>query len=177
MKSVKITAKKNFDLNKIKLDVSKELNLIGDMIRKDIRMGIKAQRTIDGKVMKPLHPFTVKEKGFPAPLIKEGIMSRINVKKATKKKQEVKIYPAKQRTQPIKGFPLGIAEIQQKGARIRVTDNMRAYLHGRGLHLSKKTQSLEIPARPWFGISDKIMRDIPRMIKARIRQEIRRARF
>ena len=174
MKDIKITAIKNFDLSKVKLDFRKELSLIGDMIRRDIRMGIKAQRTIDCQTMKPLHPFTVKQKGFPAPLIKEGIMSRVTVKKS---KNKVEIFPASSRMQPLPGYPRGIAEVQQKGATIQVTDKMRSYLSGKGLHLRKKTTVIRIPARPWFGITSKVLRDIPKMMGKRIKREIKRARF
>jgi len=171
LNDVKITAKKNFDLTNIRLDFSRELALIGDMIKKDIRMGIKIRRTIDGGTMDPLHPFTIKQKGSASPLIDTGTMSKVIVKKSRKL---VEVFPAKSRTKPIKGYPKGIAEIQQKGATIRVTEKMRSFLHTKGLHLSKSTKVIKIPPRPWFGVSNKILKDIPKMIRKRIQQEISR---
>ena len=180
MDDIKITVKNDFDFKKIKMDFSHELNLIGGMIKKDIRTGIRVSREIDGGSMKSLHPFTVKEKGgITTPLMSEGVgtLSRVNKTRATRSKQVVIITPAESRTQPLKGYPHGIAEVQQRGATIRVTKKMRSYLRSRGLHLSKKTNVIRIPARPWFGISKSVMRAIPKLFHKRIDMELKRAKL
>ncbi len=54
-----------------------------------------------------------------------------------------------------KSHPGGISyeklfRILEYGARIRVTEKMRGYLHFKGMHLKKTTQFIVIPSRPHF---------------------------
>jgi hypothetical protein len=155
MSLLELNVTKNFDLSKMKFDLSKQLNVAAGIIKSDIAQKIDQHRQIDGSPSKPLHPFTKSKVGNRPPLKGGGGQSlrNVGIKKATTTKQEAVIFPAKRRTKPLKGFPDGIAQVQQEGVKIKVTPKMRGYLHGQGLHLKKKTKTIEIPARPWFGIS------------------------
>ena len=53
---------KNFDLGKIKFDLSKELNLAGQIIRKDHFQRLERGKGVKGTNMRALKPATIKEK-------------------------------------------------------------------------------------------------------------------
>ena len=68
-----VTVSKNFNLNNIKLDFSKELNEGMDVIALDIEKGI-ARGSQFGKPFKRNAPATIKKKGFDHPLKHKGLM-------------------------------------------------------------------------------------------------------
>jgi phage gpG-like protein len=51
------------------------------------------------------------------------------------------------------GSKLPYAGIQNFGGEIRVTPQMRAFLHWKGLHLKATTDKITIPARPFLFVS------------------------
>ena len=81
----------NFDLGKIRMDFTKELNRAGDIITKDIVSGIELGGNF-GKKWKRNAPSTIAQKGFDKPLYETGTMQYLPKKKmATPQKQEVTI--------------------------------------------------------------------------------------
>ena len=151
-----ITVTKNFNLNKITLDLHKELNLAGGMVIKDIVKKNQSGLDINGKAIKPLSPNTIAAKSGSNPsraLYDTGLMiGRGSVKgvggrgpylskKADKTNQETIISVAKDR------------------------ESIGVY-HNEGMGL---------PKREWFGISKDAIRDIMRMVELRIEDRIKRA--
>ena len=149
--SVGVTVTKNFNLAKIKLDLSKELNMAADIIVKDIESGIEHGRDINGTSFKKLKPSTIHSKrhrGSSTPRIAlsdKEIMKKVYVpsgKRATKSKQRVEIIPPKKRAD------IGVFH-QQGGAKL--------------------------PKREWFGISKTAESRVMKMTELRIEKEIRDA--
>lgn len=68
-----ITIEKDFDLKKLDLDLSKQINWAIKLIARDIENGIDAG-TQFGRRFKPNAPSTIKEKGFNHPLKDTGLM-------------------------------------------------------------------------------------------------------
>lgn len=94
MIQAKIT--KNFDLRKIKLDLSRELNAGAKIVKDDIGRGIDNGSQF-GKRFAELDPKTAARKGHDRPLIDKGILKdpeQMQVTEATVAKQEVSILPA-----------------------------------------------------------------------------------
>ena len=154
-----ITVNMDFDLKKISLDLSKELNLASGMVIKDISDKNKSGVDIHGQKLPALKKSTIKAKqkrNAPHPsraLFDTGRMvGKGSVKgtggrgaylsdRASKAKQVATISVAKNR------------------------EDIGAY-HNEGDG---------VPKREWFGISKKAEKDIFRMVELRIQEMIRRA--
>ena len=63
------------------------------------------------------------------------------------------------------GSKLKYARIHQFGGKIKVTPKMRAFLHHKGIHLRKNTQFINIPARPYLGVTQEDKTHIAQMMK------------
>lgn len=63
------------------------------------------------------------------------------------------------------GVTLAYARYHRGGARIRVSQRQRAYLHYRGVHLRKSTTTLVIPARRWGGNSAELQKKVAKLIR------------
>ena len=94
----------DFNLNNIKLDLHKELNLIGGIIVKDHKDRLESSTDVNGKPLKKLRPNTIaskKAKGYAKPtkpLIATGTLQKLPpFKKATPRKQSVEVEVAKSR--------------------------------------------------------------------------------
>ncbi len=146
-----VTVTKNFDLGKINLDLSRELNEAADVVVLDIENGIKYGRDITGSPMAKLQPDTIadkRKKGYSSPrtaLFATGTMKKAYVpkgKRANKTRQVVEIIPAKKRKD--------IGVYHQKGGG-------------------------NLPKREWFGISKTAEKRAYKAMELRIEQELRRA--
>jgi len=136
----------NFDLRRINLDLSKELNLAAQIIRKDHTNRLNKGLGVNGSKMEPL------KTGQTAPiLIDTGKMKNLVASKATKKDQVVIINPGEKQT-----YPRSNVTMSDVG----------------GFH---QTGAGNLPRREWFGITEKVEKNILQMVDARISQEIRRA--
>ena len=96
---IKAKVSKTFNLKKIKLDLSDELNDGIKVISKDIEYGIDKGVQFN-KPFKRNAPSTIKKKGFDKPLEETGLMkdaSKMIVSKATTKKQESSLLPNSKR--------------------------------------------------------------------------------
>ena len=146
-----ITVKMDFDLRKINLDLSKELNLAGQIISKDHFTRLERGQDANEKQMTPLKDATIERKGFNQILVNSGKMRNLIVDKATKTKQEALVHPGE----------------KQKYKNSKVTMSDVGGFHQRG--------SSNLPKREWFGVSTKAETNILKMISQRIDREIRRA--
>ena len=88
-----ITVTKNFDLNKITLDLTKELNRGAQIIKKD-----HFQRLEKGQgVRRVLKPY---KKKSGKTLVESGKMRNLVIEKATKQNQEANIHPGEKQSYP-----------------------------------------------------------------------------
>jgi len=88
-----VTVTKNFDLNKINLDLTKELNLAGQIIRDDHFKRLERGQGVDG-------PMIPSKKKSGKTLVETGKMRKLVIDKATKLNQEVEIHPGRKQTYP-----------------------------------------------------------------------------
>lgn len=153
---LKLTVTKNFDLDKLDFDWSKTLNNMAGVVKKDIYRGIEIGM-FDGKVLKPLKNdpppgfSTIRSKtrkGYRKPmtaLVATGSMRKLLTDRATKRKQEVKIYPGKNQAYP--------------GKSVTRMDVGRFHQEGDG-----------VPRREWFGISRKARETILDLAEMKMKQ-------
>ena len=148
MKS-KITIEKTFNLENIKLDLSKELNEAGRVIRDDHGKRLERGRGVNGARMENLKPSTIERKGFDQILVHTGDMKNLVIEKATKGKQEVVIKPGD--------------EEERNG----VTNQRIGYYH--------QTGAGRLPKREWFGISKGAEKRAFKIIELKIERVLRNA--
>ena len=146
--SKNIKVEMNFNLSKIDLDFSKELNMAGQIIRKDHSKRLESGKGVNGASMKALKRSTIKRKGSSQILVDTGSMKNLEIKKATKNKQEVIIKP------------------HTKKKRKGVNDQQIGYYH--------QTGQGHLPKREWFGISKKAQHKSEELMAKRINQEVDR---
>jgi|TARA_Y100000310_G_scaffold169060_1_gene169076 phage gpG-like protein len=154
-----ITVDTNFNLNKITLNLTKELNLAGQIIKEDHFQRLEKGLGVTGP-MASLKPSTVKsktnfsggkfKKNANKPLVNTGKMRNLVVEKATKQNQEVEIHPGE----------------KQKYPRTKVTMSDVGGFHQTGAGL---------PKREWFGITAEAEKDIMKMVDLEIERQIKRA--
>ena len=141
---VNIKVKRDFNLNNIKLDFSKQLNKGLDVIALDIQKGIEKGSQF-GKPFKRNAESTIKKKGFDHPLKENGLMmdsGKMVKTKATHEHQVAVLAPNESRTD------IG-------------------FWNDRG--------TSTIPARQFWGISEKANRHIMKSIEYEIIKELKRA--
>jgi len=110
---------------------------------------------------KPLHPFTIQRKKSDKPLIDTGthILNRITHKVEG---DVVKV--------GVFGESALIASVHEFGAKIRVTEKMRKFLHAQGLHLRKATEHIVIPQRSYLRKTfDEQKDEIERLIDGKVK--------
>tara|TARA_R100001082_G_C4365876_1_gene161915 strand:- start:4017 stop:4463 length:447 start_codon:yes stop_codon:yes gene_type:complete len=140
---------KNFDLKKIKLDLSKELNFSGDIIVKDHFKRLNVGTDANGRGMKQLKPATVARKGSDQVLVDKDKMRHLVRSRATKAKPFVNIHPGK------------------KQKRDGVTNAQIGLYH--------QTGAGRLPKREWFGITKKAEKQCLKAVELRIEKLIRNA--
>ena len=86
-----VTVTQNFDLKKISLDLTKELNRAGQIVKTDHFKRLERGEGVRGSKMKALSPNTIAAKGNDKILVKSGKMRNLVIEKATKQNQEVVI--------------------------------------------------------------------------------------
>lgn len=116
-----------------------------------LKAGLKLESIIKGRIieskdMKPLHGFTVEEKGSSKPLINEGdLLGSVGLRFIDNDTVFVGVHRKAE-----DGTDIAALHERKEGTRIKVTPKMRAYLHARGLHLKPETTELFIPGRPFI---------------------------
>ena len=144
-----VKVEKKFDFSRIRFDLSKELNLFGQIVRKDHVSRLEKGQGVDGSKMEKLKQATINRKGASKILVDTGKMRNLVIEKATKKNQVVEIYPGK------------------KATRNGVSNQQIGYYH--------QTGAGHLPERKLFGISKKAEIDAIKMVEMRIEQELNRA--
>ena len=148
MANTAITVTRNFDLNKINLDLTKELNTAGQIVRKDHFQRLERGQGIKG-ALKP------SKKAVGKTLVRTGKMRNLVVDKATKMNQEVNIHPGEKQVYVVNGKPTNVT----------MSDVGGFHQEGAG----------NLPKREWFGITKKAEKDIMKMVELEIERQIRRA--
>ena len=110
MAKTAITVTRNFDLNKINLDLTKELNTSGQIVRKDHFQRLERGLGVKGAL-------TPSKKATGKTLVRTGKMRNLVVDKATKAKQEVNIHPGEKQTYPNSNVTMSdVGSFHQEGA-------------------------------------------------------------
>ena len=110
MAKTAVTVTKNFDLNRINLDLTKELNTSGQIVRKE-----HFQRLEQGLGVKGV--LTPSKKATGKTLVRTGKMRNLVVDKATKAKQQVNIHPGEKQTYPNSNITMSdVGGFHQEGA-------------------------------------------------------------
>lgn len=151
---IDVKVKKDFNLNRIKCDFSKELNEGIDVIALNIQKGIEKGSQF-GKPFERNKQSTIDKKGFDHPLKEKGYMmdsGKMIKTKAKRMKQTAILTPGN--------------KMRGKGKN-RISNIDVAYYNDKGTNT--------IPARPFWGISEKAENEIMLRVKARIHQELRSA--
>lgn len=86
-----ITMTKDFDLKKINLDLTKELNLAGQIIKEDHFKRLDRGQGVSG-------PMIPSQKTSGKTLVNTGKMRKLVIDKATKMNQEVVVHPGEKQT-------------------------------------------------------------------------------
>jgi|TARA_B100000315_G_C14355980_1_gene486191 hypothetical protein len=146
-----VTVEMDFDLKRINFNFSKELNKVGEIIKRDHYQRLERGEGVDGSQMKSLSPNTISAKGNNKILVDTGQMRNLVIDKASKTNQAVVIHPGEKR--------------QYKGTSVTMSDVG-------GFHQKGNTN---LPKREWFGISNDANQRSERLMEERIEQELRRA--
>lgn len=121
-------------------NAQKALRRAGEELASDI-----GSRILDAKGMKPLHGFTIGEKGATKPLIDDGdLLASVGVRFI----EELAVFVGVNRRAE-DGTNIAAVHEREDGTRVPVTPQMRAFLHSRGFHLKPETTELFIPGRPF----------------------------
>jgi len=160
MAKMTLDVKAKFDFSKLKLDLSKDINIAAQTVVQDIKNANKNNMTIQYKPIKPLSPKTImikSKKGYDTPgralyatgrMVGAGSKPQVGgrgpylKKRATTSDQTAEISPSEDRIE--------IGSIHQVGD------------PGRNL-----------PARPWFGISTVAEKRIEFAFKSKLARIIR----
>ena len=143
-----ITIEKNFDLRKISLDLHKELNRAGQIIKRDHFKRLERGQGVKGALVPS-------KKAIGKTLVNTGKMRNLVMDRATKQKQEVNIHPGEKQFYIVNG----------KKTNVTMSDVGGFHQRGEG----------NLPKREWFGITDKAEKRILKMMELEIERQIKRA--
>ena len=170
--------KKNFDLGKIKLELSEEINDIAGMVVKDHKDRLDSGMDIHGKPFKKLRPNTIAQKsakGYKDPrkvLVATGTMQKFPpFKKATPASQQAIIKPAQSRMK-IGAYHQGGTSpytIKPKSAKKLVFTTLS------GKVFTDKVNHPGLDKREWYGVSDRIADKGFKFIVKEIDRRLKRA--
>ena len=132
---------KKFNLKKIKLDLHKELNDAGAIIKKDHFNRLERGQGVSGP-LKNLKDSTIASKGFDQILVNTGKTRNLILNKASKNKQEITLHPGK------------------KQKRNSVTNEEIGLFH--------QTGAGKLPKREWFGITKESEEKCLKLIELKI---------
>ena len=143
-----ITITKNFDLNKITLDLTKELNRAAVIIKEDHFQRLEKGQGVKG-ALKP------SKKKIGKTLVRSGKMRNLVIEKATKENQEAEIHPGEKQKYVVNG----------KTTKVTMSDVGGFHQTGAG----------DLPVREWFGVTKKVEKRIRKMAELEIGRQIQRA--
>jgi len=155
---MRVSVEKKFDLSKIRLDLSKQINMFADSVILDHKKRLSNGQDIHEKPFKKLSPSTIhskRNKNLPkprTPLYGEGIMLNVySVKKATRSNQENIIIPPKKRSK--------VAAYHQQGTgpytiRPRTSRYLGPLFSSSGQkYFAREVNHPGLSKREWFGIT------------------------
>ena len=142
-----IDIEKQFNLKKLKLDLHKELNEAGKIIRKDHSSRLERGMGVSGP-LENLADSTVEAKGFDQILVNTGKMKNLVLNRATKANKEMTIHPGK---------------AKKRG---KVTNQQIGSFHQEG--------GGNLPKREWFGITRDAEKKSLRAIELKVERILRR---
>ncbi len=187
---IDIDVKMSFDLKKINLDLHRELNTAGLIIRRDHYQRLQKGKGVDGSQMRPLSPNTVAAKraskdsrvsgNANKTLVSTGQMRNLVIEKATKSSQTVEVHPG--RIRKYKGTKVtmtDVGEFHQEGTgpyviKPRNKKILRFQTKG-GEVFTKKVNHPGLPQREWFGITLDAESRILQSIEDKIERQLIRA--
>ena len=144
----------NFNLNKINLDLHRELNRAGEIISRDHFVRLESGKDVNGSRMTPLKDATIDRKGFNQILVDTGQMRNLVIERATKTNQVVEVHP-------------GRKKVYKTKAKKKVTMADVGGYHQKG--------NKNLPKREWFGISENAEKRIMKHIQDKIWREVNSA--
>ncbi len=150
---IDINVKMSFDLSKVNLDLHRELNTAGQIIKKDHYQRLEKGKDIYGSAMTRLKDATIKRKGSNKILVDTGQMRNLVIEKATKSNQTVEVHPGRIR--------------KYKGTKVTMADV--GGFHQRGYRPNN------LPKREWFGITLDAESRILQSIEDKIERQLIRA--
>ncbi len=175
-----VTVTKNFDLGRINLDLSRELNRAGEIIRRDHYQRLERGEGVDGSKMRALSPNTIAAKGNNKILVETGQMRNLVVDEANKTKQAIEIHPGERRR--YKGANVTMSDVggfhQEGTSSYTITPKKAKKLSfktaGGWVHTNKVNHP-GLPKREWFGVSKDAEKQCINLMEERIERELRRA--
>tara|TARA_Y100001972_G_scaffold127719_1_gene185508 strand:- start:1054 stop:1497 length:444 start_codon:yes stop_codon:yes gene_type:complete len=139
---------KKFNLKKIKLDLHRELNDAGAIIKKDHFNRLERGQGVTGP-LKNLKDSTIASKGFDQILVNTGKMRNLILNRANKNKQEITLHPGR------------------KQKRNGVTNEEIGLFH--------QTGAGKLPKREWFGITKESEAKCLKVIELKIERILKNA--
>ncbi len=141
----------NFNLNKINLDLHRELNRAGEIISRDHFVRLESGKDVNGSRMTPLKDATIDRKGFNQILVDTDQMRHLIIDRATKTNQVVEVHP-------------GRKKVYKTKSKKKVTMADVGSFHQIG--------NKNLPKREWFGISENAEKRIVQFMRDKIRREV-----
>ncbi len=158
------------------LKVSNTVNLMADMIVKDIKDGItKHSEDIHGRNFAPLSPNTIaskQKKGYPLkPLLAEGKMKEVYVRRMASKTKPEAIIGINKRDR------LLVSGVHQEGTSSYIISakraKMLAFETAGGTVFKKSVRHSGVPQREWFGFSKRVKPKLKRLVQKMLNRELR----
>ena len=144
-----IDISKAFNLNKISFDLSKEINEAAKAVVKDHDKRLSFGQGVDGKMMAKLQPSTIKSKrlkGYAKPRV--PLYATGTMKNIRIDKKATRTNQEARLTPPKSRSEIGV--YHQKG-------------------------NINLPQREWFGVTEKVEKDLLRTMSIRIERILRNA--
>ena len=144
-----IDISKAFNLNKINFDLSKEINEAAKSVVKDHDNGLNYGQGVDGKMMAKLQPSTIKSKrlkGYRKPRV--PLYATGTMKNIRIDKKATRLDQEARLTPPKSRSEIGV--YHQEG-------------------------NINLPQREWFGVTEKVEKDLLRTMSIRIERILRNA--
>jgi hypothetical protein len=154
--------KKEFDFNNVP-KVHNLVNRVADIIVKDIKEGItKHSQDIHGKPFKPLSPNTVLKKGHSKPLLDEGKMKNVYVRKRASKGKHIAEIGLNERDRG------EVSRIHNEGTKPytivpKSAQNLVFETTG-GVVFTKLVKHTGVPKREWWGVSKRVEKTAQKMV-------------
>jgi len=177
---LKLNISKNFDLSKVRFDLSKQINMMAGSVVLDHKKRLSNGQDIHEKPFIKLSASTIHSKRFKnlpkprIPLYGKGIMLNVYSKqRATKNKQINIIIPPKKRAEVATYHQSGTAPYVIKP---KIANVLGPLFSSRGnKYFAKKVNHPGLPKREWFGITKKQEKKGLRLIERAISRILRRA--